>query len=92
MLFNSFKIIFLIFLFVCRLSHGTPSMNWLEELFGEGLSAKTLKEKSRKHLASSTEDLLILLDTEEKLLRRLKNETEVSNVIKSYLSKVDYLE
>jgi hypothetical protein len=88
------RIVFLTFFCVCEASQGVGSMNWMEELFGEGLSAKTLKEKSRKHLASSTEDLLILLDTEERLLRRLKNgtENEVSSVVKSYLNKVDYLE
>jgi hypothetical protein len=42
--------------------------------------------------ASSTEDLLILLDTEQKLIERLRAEQEVPEVVKSYLKKVDYLE
>ena len=58
----------------------------------KGLNAKTLKEKSRKHLASSTEDLLILHETEMRLISRLKKEKELPEVVKSYLNTVDYLE
>lgn len=56
------------------------------------MNAQTLKEKSRKHLASSTEDLLILHDTEKRLISRLKKEKELPDVVKTYLNKVDYLE
>ena len=65
-------------------------MDWLDELFGDGLSEQKLAEKSRKHLSSSTEDLLILLNTEERLLQRLDSENNKTDLVKSYIKSIDY--
>ena len=75
---------------LCVVRTSSNSMDWLDELFGDGLSEQKLVEKSRKHLASSTEDLLILLNTEERLLQRLKSENNQTDLIKSYIQSVDY--
>ena len=75
---------------LCVVRTSSNSMDWLDELFGDGLSEQKLVEKSRKHLASSTEDLLILLNTEERLLQRLNSENKQTDLIKSYIKIVDY--
>ena len=82
MVVNYLKLLIVIVCLCVVTGTSSNSMDWLDELFGDGLSEQKLVEKSRKHLASSTEDLLILLNTEERLLQRLNSENNQTDLIK----------
>ena len=51
-------------------------MLWYDELFGTGLTEEIISKESKRHIASSTEDLKILYSDEQLILQTLRSETE----------------
>ena len=64
---------------------------FIEELFGSGLSKSQISKESKRHLASSIEDLKLLSKEELRLLEDFKEEENYSNEYAKFLTTVGNL-
>ena len=61
---------------------------WTEDLFGTGLTEDIITKESKRHIASSTEDLKILFNDEQLILQTLLPESEETEL---YLKEIGNL-
>ena len=64
-------------------------MLWYDELFGAGLTEEIIRKESKRHIASSTEDLKILYSDEQLILQTLRSENSPENEL--YLQEIGNL-
>ena len=64
----------------CDIDKDSVYKTWTEDLFGTGLTEDIITKESKRHIASSTEDLKILFNDEQLILQTLlpkSQETEL---------------